>query len=237
MKARFCIGIAVMIILLMVGISSARTSSVNAANVQGGSPGEAWVTDYVSTTPDAGYHVSIALDEDNGGRPWVAYYNKTNGSLMVAHYVGVGNGDCNANDAWKCEEVDFVSGESKGLYTSIVVHPDTNPDPLINTWKVGVSYYDASYSTLKYAQYRCNIWPCEWTIQTVDISFGDADITGQFTSLKINSNGIPKFPIMPTTIWVTSGWSRSNMPITWAMAAATAGISTTGSARRLISPT
>ena len=189
MKVRFCIGIAVMIILLMVGISSVRTLQVNAANVQGGVPGEAWVTDYVSTDPDAGYHTSIALDDDNGDRPWIAYYNTTNGSLMVAHYVGVGNGNCNANDAWICTEVDQVDGESKGLYTSIAVHPDTNPDPFLSTWKVGVSYYDATYSTLKYAQYRCSFGNCEWTIQTVDSSSGGGDITGKFTSLKFSSDG------------------------------------------------
>ena len=192
MKVRFCIGIAVMIVLLMVGISSARTSQVNAANVLVDGPGEAWVTEYVSTSPDAGYHVSIAIDEDDSNTPWVAYYNKTDGSLMVAHFVGVGNGDCSANDAWKCEQVDYEAGGSKGLYTSIDVHPDTNPSPFLSTWEVGVSYYDAGYKTLKYASYSCPlIGECEWSVGTVDGSSG-ADSVGQYTSLKIGSDGTPQ---------------------------------------------
>lgn len=192
MKIRFCIGIAVVIVLLMVGISGARTFQVNAAMPQGNSPGQPWVTDFVSTVPNAGSHVSIAFDEDNGNTPWIAYYSESWGSLMVARYVGAGNGNCYPNEAWMCEQVDAAYQEYKGLYTSIDTYPDTDPDPSVSTWKVGVSYYDATKKSLKYAEYTCPpTYYCKWTIQTVDSSTDGADDVGRYTSLKFSTNGTP----------------------------------------------
>ena len=187
MKARLSIGIAsVLTILLAVWLSSAQATS----NSDIGPKSEAWNISYVSTNPDAGRHLSMALDEQHDYAPWIAYYNQTYSSLMVAHYVGAGNGDCNSNDAWKCEQVDYVNGETKGLYTSIDTYPDTDPDPFFSTWKVGVSYYDASNRSLKYARYACPLMGgCSWTISTVDSSADASDELGRYTSIKYDSNG------------------------------------------------
>lgn len=194
MKARFCMGLAVIIILLVVGISSTRTSQVKAASIpQGSDPGQPWVTDFVSTSvPNAGSHVSIAFDEDHGNSAWIAYYNASWGGLMVAHNVGAGNGNCYPNDAWMCEQVDYAYAEYKGLYTSIDAYPDTDPAPGVSTWKIGVSYHDATYKSLKYAEYTCPpTEECKWTIQTVDRSTDAADDVGRYTSLKFAPNGTP----------------------------------------------
>lgn len=188
MKARLCIGVAVvMTILAAAWLSNAQATS----SPDGEFPSEAWNTSYVSTNPDAGKHLSMALDEQHDNAPWISYYNQTNGSLMAAQYVGAGNGTCDANDAWKCVQVDYVSGESKGLFTSIDIFPDIDPDPSFSTWKVGISYYDATQKSLKYAKYACPpIGGCAWTISTVDSSADASDELGRYTSLKFDSDGI-----------------------------------------------
>lgn len=189
MKARFCIGFAILIILLTGVGGSAQTSQGLAANMHEAAPRETWVSEYISTDQDAGSHVSIAFDEDNGNRPWIAYYNQTNHSLMVAHFTGGGNGDCAANDDWVCDEVDTGG---VGQYNSIDVYPDTNPDPFISTWKVGVSYYDEAYKALKYAQLTCHTLICAWTTVTVDSPYepaDPADSVGKYSSLEFGSDG------------------------------------------------
>jgi hypothetical protein len=187
MKARLCIGIAAIILLMVGGISSAQATS----SPEGDFPSEKWKTGYISTDPNAGEHVSIAIDEEHDNAPWVAYYNQTYGSLMAAHYVGAGNGNCDANSAWKCEQVDYVNGEFKGMFTSIDIFPDIDPDPQFSTWKVGISYYDATQKSLKYAKYACTpIGNCSWTISTVDSSADASDELGRYTSLKFDSDGI-----------------------------------------------
>jgi hypothetical protein len=192
MKVRYCIGIIVIIVLLAGGISIARTSQVNAANSSlAGEPAEVWVTDYISDLTNSGSHVAIAIDEQHDNTPWIAYYSQTYESLMVAHYVGAGEGNCNANDAWYCEMVDRVAGEVKGLYTSIDIHPDTNPEPFLSSWKVGISYFDEAHQSLRYARYACTLGgDCEWTAQTVDSPADGADTVGKFTSIKYTADGI-----------------------------------------------
>jgi hypothetical protein len=189
MKVRsIYIGIVVTIVLLLVGTGSAWIA--NAATPQGGGPGEAWIINYIANKPLGGTNVSVAIDEQKGDIPWIAYENENDDSLWVAHYVGAGNGNCDANDDWKCDQVDSAAGANIGMYTSIDVHPDTNPDPFLSTWKVGVSYYDYTHRKLKYASYSCFMGTCKWSIQTVDSSADGADQVGRFTSLKINADGI-----------------------------------------------
>jgi hypothetical protein len=88
--------------------------------------------------------------------------------------------------------VDYAYAEYKGLYTSIDAYPDTDAAPEVSTWKIGVSYYDATYKSLKYAEYTCPpTEDCKWTIQTVDSSTDAADDVGRYTSLKFAPNGTP----------------------------------------------
>ena len=180
MKARLSAGIVLVSLVLFAGFAYARGS----LSLAGSHPGQVLKTSYISTDPNAGSHVSIAIDSTSN-TPWIAYYNQTYGSLMVAHYVGEGNGNCNPNQAWKCEEVDYAWGEAKGFFTSIAIHPGSN-------WKVGVSYYDLTHQSLKYAEYSCpTASACAWTIYTVDRSSDASDDIGRYTSLKFSSDGVP----------------------------------------------
>jgi hypothetical protein len=198
MKKYFRMAVVLFVIILLSSIGSAQASQSRLLNPTGASsiasayPVEHWVTGAIYTQDSAGSHVSIAFDPDHDQAAWVSFYNETDGGLWTAHYLGSPAGNCGPDDTWLCEEVDQVASESKGLYTSIDVFPDTNPNPLLTTWKVGISYYDATHKSLKYAQYRCPVLdPCFWTIYTVHSPTKTGDNFGQYTSLKFDSTGIP----------------------------------------------
>lgn len=102
-------------------------------------PSNSWSCSTVDSSGNQGSNVSMAMD--GSGKPWLSWYDLTNGNLRVAHYVGSG-GDC-ANTAWDCTDVDTTN--DVGRWTSIAINPATN-----SPW---VSYYDASNSDLKVAYY------------------------------------------------------------------------------------
>jgi hypothetical protein len=170
---------------------SGQVTLADPASLSSAYPVEGWVTGSIYAPDSAGSHVSIAFDPDHEQAAWVSFYNASDGGLWAAHYIGPLEGDCGSDSAWKCMQVDQVDGESKGLYSSIDVHPDTNPNPLLTNWKVGISYYDETHRALKYASYHCPVGDvCEWTPQTLqDSSDPDRDI-GQYTSMKFDSTGI-----------------------------------------------
>ncbi len=184
------------VLLASIGTAQAAQSRLSdptgALSIASAYPAQHWETGFIHTQSSAGSHVSLAFDPDHNQAAWVSYHNETDDGLWAAHYVGVLAGNCGPQDSWKCEAVDQVVSESKGLYTSIDVYPDTNPAPILTTWKVGISYYDATHKSLKYAQYRCPVFdPCYWTIQTVHSSADMDDDNGRYTSMKFDSTGIP----------------------------------------------
>jgi hypothetical protein len=187
--------LVVLIFLVSIGIAQASPSNQSAtssgAGVSSVYPLNRWKSDYIYTNGDVGTNVDIALDPDHADTPWVSFFNATYGSLWVSHYVGATGGNCGPSSTWYCEQVDQVHAQTKGWFTSIDVHPDTNPNPIITDWSVGVSYYDYSNNSLKYAELHCPlIEPCSWTIYTVD-SGGVGDTVGYYTSLKFDQNGNP----------------------------------------------
>lgn len=188
--------LAATILLIAIGTAQAsqpaQADNTDGSRVSSGYPLNRWETDYISTFLNAGSDVSIAFDPDHDQAAWVSYFNTTFNSLWVAHYVGLSGGNCGPASTWYCVQVDQETGEIKGLSTSIDVFPDINPNPLISTWKVGISYYDATHKSLKYAQYQCPpLNPCYWTIYSVSSSDDPSDDIGGYTSLKFNSDGIP----------------------------------------------
>jgi hypothetical protein len=194
---RTLLAIAVVILIAVTG--SVQASQTNQIDDQktllpaSAYPADRWNTNYIYTDDNAGSDISITFDPDHGQVAWISYFNATYGSLWVAHFVGNGIGNCGPLNSWFCEQVDHVWGESKGWFSSIDVFPDINPDPSISTWKVGVSYYDYSHKSLKYAQYECPpSYDCDWTIYTVNSPSGiDQDNYGQYSSLKFGSTGTP----------------------------------------------
>jgi hypothetical protein len=199
MKKHLRMVIVLVVVILVATMSTAQASQPNQADNKGtsvnlqNSINRSWGTDYIYTNGDAGSDVSIAFDPDHDQAAWISYFNGTYGSLWVAHFVGAsGGGNCGPSNLWYCEQVDQVHAETKGWFTSIDIFPDINPDPMISTWRVGISYYDYSHRSLKYAVYRCPpMYPCYWTIDTVDSSTDDGDLVGQYTSMKFDSAGIP----------------------------------------------
>ena len=170
MKKHFFVLISLTLVFIFIAVGSVQASqSIQAdgsevSGITSAYPLNRWNTDYLSTYLDAGSDVSIAFDPDHDQAAWVSYYNGTFGSLWVAHYVGVTGGNCGPESTWYCVQVDQEPDEIKGWSTSIDVFPDINPNPLISTWKVGISYYDATNKSLKYAEYRCPpLDPCSWT--------------------------------------------------------------------------
>ena len=197
MCKRLCMVIISLGIVLSIVISTVQASqpaqvdNIDSSQISSAYPLNRWETSYISSYLDAGSNISIAFDPDHDNAAWVSYFNTTFNSLWVAHYVGDSGGNCGPSSTWYCVQVDQETNETKGWFTSIDVFPDINPNPLISTWKVGVSYYDATNESLKYAQYRCPpLNPCSWTISTVDDPDAGEDV-GRYTSLKFSPNGIP----------------------------------------------
>ena len=203
MKKHFRMLIVLAAIILLVTLDTVQASqpkhvdNLDDSGISSVFPLNRWVSDYIYTDADAGSDVSIAFDPDHDQAAWVSFYNETYGSLWAAHFVGASGGNCGPSVTWFCEQVDQVHGELKGWSTSIDVYPDTNPSPLISNWKVGISYYDATHKSLKYAQYSCPpLDPCYWTINTVFSSSDPSDEIGRYNSLKFNSTGTPNIALL-----------------------------------------
>ncbi|MBN2550019.1 MAG: hypothetical protein JXB15_12725 [Anaerolineales bacterium] len=174
----------VIALALVVGAGMAQASP-NAAAGLFAAPGERWAISTFSGMGN-GSHVSLAFSPASG-IPWISYYEDLTSSLVVGHFVGSG-GNCGPNTSWECHNVD-VAG-SMGMFSSIDIYPDTNPDPFISTWKVGVAYYDADHGALKFAEYTCFMGSCGWDVVTVqDADYVGAPVYGQYASLKYSPGG------------------------------------------------
>jgi len=182
-----------LIIALFILLASGITPSQAAPN-QPNLPDPttlSWAINLISGTPSVGAHTAIAYDSDHN-RPYIAYYDETNGSLMMAHPISSGTGNCGPGNSWRCEVVDHVDGEQKGFYASIDVFPDIDPDPTHSTWKVGVSYYDATSRALKFAETACPTMLCFSWRDTVQYPAGPgSDFAGKHSSLQYSTSGVP----------------------------------------------
>jgi hypothetical protein len=181
----------VVLMILVVSLSLARSSqsqehggAVSAAPSTAAT--SAWSFDVIDgdATTDVGQYASIAIDPLSD-RPYVSYYDVTNGDLRVAKYVESG-GNCGPGDSWSCETVD--SSGDVGKYTSIAIHTSTYP----LAWKLGISYYDEDSYALKYAQYAwvSSAGDYQWTIHTIQ---GGSIVSkyGLHTGIDFDSTGVP----------------------------------------------
>lgn len=151
--------------------------------VGGGGTGcstSAWNCEIVDDTgTDTGQYTGLAFDLQ--GRPWVSYYDATNSALRVATRGGGFGTVCTDSD-WTCAAV--ANTDDDGKFSSLAFSPSGS------LW---VSYYqDGALDRLRAANYtggssgNCTntAWACEIVEDT-------AGIVGQYTSVAIDSSGIP----------------------------------------------
>ena len=152
-----------------------------------------WFTDWADKTTSAhlGYYPSIAYNPADG-LPYISYYDSVNGNLMLASPASGGN--CGSNNSWWCRVVDGDSSSSGktngdvGNYSSIAFWKG----PF--SWKLGISYHDASTHALKLAVLTQTPFSGSWTFTTVDYTttiFHTGNDVGTYTSLKFSSDGTP----------------------------------------------
>lgn len=196
MRQRICVGLAAIVMLVIMGanLSVARgpqdpgdrgTIVASAASVAGAP----WFIDRVDW-PDVGESdVSVVIDPQSG-RPYVSYYDQYGRDLRLATYVRSG-GDCGPDDSWLCRTVD--SEGDVGQYNSIAVYPGT-PGSLVDRWKLGIAYHDATYFSLKFAEYRYVAFPSpgyRWFLSTIATGSNPDDCNGLYASLGYTSDGVP----------------------------------------------
>ena len=149
---------------------------------------------YISQVDEeAGQYVSMARNPVTG-QLYAAYYNQTSKDLWLARFVGSG-GNC-GDGSWSCEVVDdggmFV--QDIGQFPSLAFTPAGLP---------AISYYNATYHALKFAEYECPGGICAWTKSTIETGNTEASSYsfGRSSSLKIGTDGIPQIAYVFTPIF------------------------------------
>jgi len=138
-----------------------------------------WSCQVVDSDTDVGKHTSITVGR--GTDAWISYWDDTADDLRVANFVGTG-GNCDdlygGADAWNCTIVDSTG--IVGEYNSIALDRFGYP------W---VSYFDATNTTLKVAQYvgsgGSGCASSAWTCTTVE----NTGVEGQWSSLAFDEEG------------------------------------------------
>lgn len=195
MKKYFSFGVLiVMIIILLVGgvtLTQAQQtgdsiSSINVNSAIAKMPWHSEYVQYVSNPDDVGEYASLALRPVDD-LPYISYYDKANGNLMLAYYAKNGGGNCGTNNNWHCDVLDGDGGDNVGTYTSLEFWYNK-----IDTYKIGISYHDATNGALKYISWSCTELTCtipnKVTIATPGLPILDL---GLYTSLKFAPDGTP----------------------------------------------
>jgi hypothetical protein len=170
--------------------------------------GVAWDYEYIDAALDSVFGTSLALD--SGGTPHISYWNSDTAEVRYAVRVSSG-GNC-GNGKWDCETVASaeLGGETAlamdgsdtfhlaytgslsytiksdgswaiepipsyvGQFSSLELDSSSNPS---------ISYYDATHSDLKYAEWAEGDWDIKWVETT-----GEA---GRYSSLELDAGGNP----------------------------------------------
>jgi hypothetical protein len=168
----------------------------------------------VDLSATEGNETAIALDAS--GNPWMAYQDKTNSSLRVAHYIGSG-GNCGTSSAWQCTTVDGNGGGSSdatGTRVNLAIGPDNTP------W---ITYYDTTRHSLSVAHYvnsgGSGCATSAWTCGTVDST---SDRGNSQTGIGFDSSGnawISYYDSASNDLWtahyVGSGGTGCSTTGTW----------------------
>jgi hypothetical protein len=191
MKKRMFFGLVIVIALLVVitgvGLSQGTQEEQSETGISTLLPDNLpWYITWVdkTTSTDVGTYPSIAYSPIDG-LPYISYYDAENGNLMLASPKAGGN--CGTNNEWWCRVVDgdLSHGSADvGKYSSIAFYGTA-----LN-WKLGISYYDQTNRSLKYAVWKQVLLnPGSWEIITVKGSGAFSNV-GSHTSLKFGSDGV-----------------------------------------------
>jgi len=149
-----------------------------------------WSTQYVQQElyplQDVGRYVSMAL-RPLDDLPVISYYDATNGNLMIAYPVLGHSGNCGSYNNWMCLPLDGDLGDADvGKYASIDLWGET-----ADSWKLGISYYDATAQGLKAIVWTCSYANCNPHIIEIATPVSPSSYHGLSTSIKFNSAGVP----------------------------------------------
>ena len=102
-------------------------------------PSNTWSCDTLDSTADVGRSASLRVNRETGNQPAIAYYDKTNGQLKYARWVGSG-GNCGYNSStfeyeWQCDALDDMGVASSPVGTSLALDEQGYPF---------IAYQDAS---------------------------------------------------------------------------------------------
>lgn len=196
MKIKRSIFCVIVLILLAVSVN------VEAASLTADIPPATlpWSKGVIDRADDVylGKHVSIDHYSRNG-RAYISYYDETHGNLKLAYEVSPGTGNCPGNANWECETVDnggLLLSHDVGKYSSIDVI-DALVFGTLHYAKIGISYFDYTDKSLKFAMRSCNFsggsFSCSWTKTEVDDDTGEffPDTVGEYTSFHFGSSATP----------------------------------------------
>ncbi|MEN6355815.1 MAG: hypothetical protein ABFD83_01885 [Armatimonadota bacterium] len=155
-----------------------------------------------SASDKVGKYSSLAFD--TSGRPRIAYYDEKNGDILYAE------GSAAQNPTWTIQAVD--STDDVGQYVSLA---------LDSAGKPRISYYDVTNGNLKYAEGDAPTGP-KFTVVAVDNS---ANNVGLFSSLKLDSGGLPRIAYYDATgkILKYAQGDAAALPINWSIKTADDG--------------
>lgn len=142
-----------------------------------------WRVDAIDTTGDTGLYTSLAVQTtDNKIFTHFSYYDASNTDLRYATWSEESTAVSYRNT------VDGKNSTNMGLYTSIALTHESNPQPCI-------SYYDASNDNLKFAEMVDRSAGDPWKRSTA-ASYEDSGI---YSSLVIDGNNNPRISYFNAT--------------------------------------
>ncbi len=187
---RFCgvIMFLVLVLLLGVPLTQAQGNQASSTQPQIASPANfPWSIQYIQQDLglplDVGRFVSIALRPFDDF-PVISYYDATNSALMVAIPVPGHTGNCGTHNNWFCELVEGSGIYNVGMFSSVDIWGYS-----VDNWKIGISYYAATFRALNAAIWNCSVGSCIKNIVTVRAPDELVVSVGLYSSLKFDSAG------------------------------------------------
>ncbi len=147
--------------------------------------GVSWSHEKVDSYPDssglnpgdAGWYASLAIGKD--GSPWIAYQDRTNGTLKVAHKV---------DGAWTTLLADRSAGigaSEAGLWASLAIDPAGDPM---------VAHYDKADGALRVARWNGTAFTGEVVYDGEPVTAGGDTVAGDagaYAKLRFAPDGTP----------------------------------------------